>query len=100
MKKITIIVTLFLVVITGCEKQEKIVGRWVHEPNVYTFNEDKTCIYEVSGIRKECTYEIDGENILLLFKGNTVPDKIKFEIKGKKLIIKDSAEKQTEFEKK
>ena len=100
MKKITALLIIFLVVITGCEKKEKIVGRWAHESNVYTFNEDKTCIYEVSGVRKQCTYEVDGEELSLLFKGNTVSDKMTFEIKGKKIIIKDSNGNQTEYVKK
>ena len=100
MKKIIVLLILSLVVITGCKKKEKIVGRWIHDSYVYTFNEDKTCIYEASTIRKECTYEVDGENLLIPFNGNTAPNQLKFEIKGKKLIIKDLDEKQTEYEKK
>ena len=97
MKKLLIGV-LFITVcflLVGCGKGNKsknpIVGKWAYSSNfVYTFNEDKTCEYNAAGTIMKCTYEIDGDNISILYEGNTIASSYEYKIKGKKLIIKDS----------
>lgn len=77
--------------LTGCNKAKKtIVGKWAHDSYVYTFNKDKTCSYDAAGTKMECTYEIDGENLSILYKGNTAPFKTTYSIDGDKLNVKDS----------
>ena len=103
-KSLLILATLFvgILTITGCNQQKKdpIIGSWAHESWVYTFNEDKTCSYEYSGSKMECTYEIDGENLSILYKGNTAPFKTTFKIENNKLTIKDSLNKDVVYDKK
>ena len=43
------------------------------------------------------TYEVDGENLSITYKGNTVPFKTTFKIDSKKLIIKDSFGSDVEY---
>lgn len=98
-----VVAVAMLFTITGCNEQPKkdpIIGSWAQGSWVYTFNEDKTCSYEYSGSKMECTYEIDGENLSILYKGNTTPFKTTFKIENNKLTIKDSLDKDVVYEKK
>ena len=101
MKKV-LIAFLFVGIffLTGCNKGNTIVGKWAHGSFIYTFNKDKTCSYSGGSTNMECTYEIDGDNISILYKGNTIPFKTTFKIDGKKLIIKDSFGTDVEYIKK
>ena len=105
MKKIVLGGALLLVgasLLTGCQKEEKkdpIVGKWALGSYVYTFNEDKTCQYDAAGTIMKCTYEIDGDNISILYEGNTMSWDTTFEIKDNKLNIKDSMGQDTIYEK-
>ena len=105
MKK-NIIASLFVVIIclflVGCEKNAKnsIVGKWAQGSYVYTFNEDKTCSYDVAGTIMNCTYEIDGDKISILYDGNTLPFETTFSIDGNKLNVVDSFGNDTIYEKK
>ena len=104
-KSLLVVAVLFVSVflLAGCGKKEEkdpIIGSWAQGSWVYTFNEDKTCSYEYSGSKMECTYEKDGENLSILYKGNTVPFKTTFKIEGNKLTIKDSLDKDVVYEKK
>ena len=83
--------------LTGCQKGNTIVGKWAHGSYVYTFNSDKTCSYDYGSSKMECTYEVDGENLSITYKGNTVPFKTTFKIDSKKLIIKDSFGSDVEY---
>lgn len=101
MKKV-LIMFLFVGIffITGCNKGNTIVGKWAHGSFVYSFNSDKTCSYDYGNTKMECTYEVDGDNLSITYKGNTVPFKTTFKIEGNKLIIKDSFNKDVEYIKK
>ncbi len=94
MKKIlllTIIVTMLT--ITGCGKKETIVGKWESEQlsgYIYTFNEDKTCVYDIPNKKMKCTYTVEGDNLSILFEGDTAPFNTKYRIEKAVLIIKDS----------
>lgn len=103
LKVLTFSLVLFagLFSLTGCGKKENtIVGKWAHGSYVYTFNEDKTCSYDASGTKMECTYEVDGDNLSILYKGNTAPFKTTYKIDGNKLNIKDSFDNDTIYERK
>ena len=98
---ITIVFICGVFLITGCGKNSNpLEGKWAHGSFVYTFNDDKTCVYDSAGTKMECTYEIDGENLSILYKGNTEPFKTSFKVEGKKLTIKDSLGSDVEYEKK
>jgi len=103
MKKRYLLLVVLLVgvlTITGCKKEEKItlVGKWAHGSYVYTFNEDKTCTYDVAGSKMECTYEVDGDKLSILYNGNSAPFETTYTIEGKKLNIKDSFGSDTIYE--
>ncbi len=97
MKKIVLGITLSLlmVLVTGCgSKKEGLVGKWRADgystDYYYIFNEDKTCAYEMSGARMECTYEDDGTKVTILYSGNTAASTYEYTIDGDTLLIKDS----------
>ena len=94
---------------TGCEKKDNkndsnkapIVGSWKYDglDYTYTFNEDGTCSYVGYGNLMECTYTTDGDNISILYKGNTAPFETKFYIDGDALNIVDSFDEPTYYKK-
>ena len=90
--------------LTGCGNKEtktnSIVGTWALGTFVYTFNEDKTCTYDAAGTKMECTYEVDGDKLSILYKGNTVPFETTYSIDGNKLNVKDSFGEDTIYTKK
>lgn len=99
--KVFLFVVAAVLVFAGCSKDggNSIVGKWAHGSYVYTFNKDKTCVYDAAGTKMECTYEVDGEKLSILYKGNTAPFETTFTIDGKKLNIKDSFGSDTIYEK-
>lgn len=102
MKKVILSILLAVVMLVsiftlaGCGKDSNksnkapIIGSWEHSGYVYTFNEDKTGKYEAFGRFMEFTYEDDGDQVRILYYGNTVPGTYEYRIDGDKLIIKDS----------
>lgn len=97
MKRIIKRVLLVLVImigitsLAGCGKDKiTIVGSWDHEGWVYTFKDDNTGSYSLSGSSMEFTYEDKGTELSILFKGNTAPLVLPYKIEDKKLIITDS----------
>lgn len=94
-------IVLLLVITTGCKKS--IVGKWriIEADNDfhYIFNKDKTCSYEMSVARLDCTYEDDGEKLTILYKGRDKPITFTYTFEGSTLIIKDSANKEYKFNK-
>lgn len=99
-KKIVSIICVMMIALstlalTGCGKDSKsIVGQWVYKLGnseyVYTFNDDGTGSYNAFGVEMKFTYEDDGENVSILYDGNTVASKYAYKVEGKKLTIKDS----------
>lgn len=110
MKKIvlTIIMVSMLIVsvfaLTGCgekkEEEKGLIGKWGHSSFVYTFNNDKSGEYDVAGRIMKFTYEDDGEQLSILYEGNTSPTVLKYRIDGNKLIITDSFGSDVEYTKK
>ncbi len=96
-----IIIFLLLILTTGCKKS--IIGKWksVDKKNqyYYIFNADKTCSYEMSVARLDCTYEINENKITILYKGNTIPKTYDYLFKDNMLIIKDDTGKDNKFTK-
>lgn len=96
-----VIVSVFFLV--GCEKKNSkpLVGSWKHTSGyTYTFNEDGTGDYSYGNTKMEFTYEDKGEEVEILYKGNTMANTFKYRIEGKKLIIKDSFDNDVEYTKK
>ena len=93
MKKCFLGVLIFILFFfsTGCKK--RIVGKWksidTGNEYYYIFNQDKTCSYEMSVARLDCTYEIDDEKIYILYKGNDTTNTFKYRFEENKLIIQD-----------
>ena len=46
----------------------------------------------------ECTYEVDGDKLSILYNGNSAPFETTYTIEGKKLNIKDSFGSDTIYE--
>ena len=113
--KISILVLIIIgtLTLTACGKKDEkkdakedvhpIVGTWAYENRenyVYYFNKDGTGKYDAYGNIMEFTYEIDGDNISILYKGNTDPFETKYTINGNKLNIIDSFGNDTIYIKK
>lgn len=102
MKKNYLIIIIFLILITGCSKKT-IIGKWkstdTKKEYYYIFNEDKTCSYEMPAARLDCTYEIDNNQIKILYKGNDKPNTFEYQLKDESLIIKDESNNYNEFTK-
>ena len=101
MKKIflgTILISLIFLT-TGCKKD--IIGKWksVDEENeyYYIFNDDKTCSYEMTVARLDCTYEKDDETLTVLYKGTEEPKTYKYRFEDNNLIITDNNGKDYNF---
>lgn len=94
MKKYIFVIALILVLLTTACGAKGIVGKWKADgysvDYYYIFNDDKTCAYEMSGVKMECTYEDDGTKVTILYKGNTNSNTFEYRIEGNTLIIKDS----------
>lgn len=104
MKKniLLILIIIGLIIITGCKKEESknpIVGKWAHGSFIYTFNEDGTCSYDVSGTMMKCTYKTDGDKLSILYEGMDTTFDTTFSIEDKKLNVKDSMGNNTYYDK-
>ena len=98
---LSIIAVIFSLTLVGCGKQkDPLIGKWALGSYVYTFNEDKTCSYDVGGSVMKCTYETNGDKLSILYEGNTAPFETTYSIDGNKLNVKDSFGKDTIYERK
>ncbi len=92
---------LLLIITTGCKKS--IVGKWKaidsNKNFYYIFNKDKTCSYEMTIARLDCTYEEDESKLTILYKGNDKPTTYEYRYDGNTLIIKDDKGKDNKFTK-
>ena len=101
MKKYALGIVLFLLLFltTGCKKS--IVGKWkaIETDNeyYYIFNKNKTCSYEMTVARLDCTYEADDEKVTILYKGSEKPKTYQYFFDGNTLIIKDDTGKDNKF---
>ena len=84
------ILFLSILMMTGCGKN-KIIGKWKAIDSkmeyYYIFNEDKTCSYEMTVARLDCTYEDDGKKLTILYKGNDTPSNYEYHFDDDTLII-------------
>ena len=90
MKKILLIIAVCLLTITGCQKKTGLIGSWVHDNYVYTFNKDNTGSYTAYSNVLEFTYEDKGDKVTIRYKGNTSSVDFPYKIEKNKLTIKDS----------
>ncbi|MBO4897120.1 MAG: hypothetical protein J5590_02325 [Clostridia bacterium] len=87
------------------QESSAIVGQWKNDTYlpgtefIYTFNDDGTGEYDAGGTLMKFTYEIDGENISILYDGNTAPFETTFQIDGDTLNVLDSLGNDTLYEK-
>ncbi len=110
MKKtlISILVAVMLVasvfVLTGCGEEgskssssNPLVGSWKYNgmDYTYTFNEDGTGSYS----NMEFTYSTEGNQISILYTGNTEPFVTEYSIEGDTLNVKDSLGHDTLYKK-
>lgn len=102
MKKIlfALLVIVGVVSLTGCEKENPIVGKWAHGSFIYTFNADGTCQYDAAGTIMKCTYKTDKNKLSVKYDGNSVSFDTTYSIKGKELNVKDSFGNDTIYTKK
>lgn len=95
---IIILIVLFLT--TGCGKKS-IIGKWkainTKDEYYYIFREDKTCSYEMTVARLDCTYEVDEKQITILYNGNSKSNTFEYHFKGNTLIITDDNNNDNEF---
>lgn len=97
-----ILVVIGCIVITGCKKEESkkpIVGKWAHGSFIYTFNEDGSCSYDVSGKLMKCTYKTDGSKLSILYEGMDTTFDTTFSIEDNKLNVKDTMGNNTYYDK-
>ena len=103
MKKYLLGTILFLILIltTGCKRS--IVGKWkaidTKNEYIYRFNRDKTCSYEMTVARLDCTYEVSDNKLIIFYSGNTKGNTYEYKIEGDTLIIKDDTGKDNKFSK-
>lgn len=92
------IIAISAFILSACNNKNSIVGSWEHAGGyVYTFNDDMTGSYLAGGNKMEFTYKDDGKKVSILYAGNTVASDYAYRIEGKKLIIKDSFDKDVEY---
>ena len=70
---LSVFLLLILLLTTGCGKS--IVGKWksvdTNNEYYYIFNKDKTCSYEMTVARLDCTYEEVEGTLKILFNHNS-----------------------------
>ena len=104
MRKINLglVLVLSILLITACSKN-KLVGKWKAIDTgidyFYTFNEDKTCIYEMTGAKMDCTYEMEGKRITILYKGSSTPNSYEYKIDKDTLTLKDNLGNEVVYKK-
>lgn len=98
---IVLLCAFSFVLLTGCGKKG-LVGKWEYETGgyVYTFNEDGTGSYAISGFESKFTYTTEGNKISILYEGNTAAFESEFEIDGDTLNVKDSLGNDTIYKRK
>ena len=95
-----IIIIIVLLLTTGCGKKS-IIGKWkstdTKDEYYYVFNKDKTCSYKMKAARLDCTYEVNENEITILYKGNSKANTFKYKFKEKNLIITDDNNNNNKF---
>ena len=92
-----VIVVLALIIIN----RNNVIGKWKVVDSeyeyFYIFNKDKTCSYEMTGARLDCTYEKTKNELIILYKGNDKKYTYKYFFDNKYLIIQDNTGKDNKF---
>ena len=114
MKKALIIGLIVILVLGGAlaltillksqaNKETSIIGSWKNnELNIdfiYTFNADGTGNYNAAGTIMEFTYTTEGDDISILYKGDTIPFETKYSINDDTLNVIDSLGQDTLYKK-
>ena len=90
---------LILILATGCGKS--VVGKWkavdTNNEYYYIFNKDKTCSYEMTVARLDCTYEENDGELKILFNGSDKQNTYEYRFDKDYLIIKDNTGKDNKF---
>ena len=88
-----------IILIIGNKKS--IIGKWkstdTNNEYYYIFNKDKTCSYEMTVARLDCTYEIEESKLIIKFKGNDKPKSYEYRFENQNLIIKDDTNRDNRF---
>lgn len=113
---VIILLVFGLFVLTACEKKEEntqgqetvkegasVVGQWklnmYGNDYIYTFNEDGTGNYNAAGTDMPFTYKTEGDQISILYDGDTVSFDTKYSVNGTTLNVVDSLGNDTLYEK-
>lgn len=94
----TIILVVCILILSGCGN-ESLIGKWKRSGYSYTFNEDKTCEYVVLGLRKECSYEVSDDKLIISYEGTNSSFEYKYKIEKNVLHIYDSLGSNIEYTK-
>lgn len=101
--------------LTGCGKKtgnsgidSQVIGTWESESEgiktTYVLNEDGTGTYTIAfgdqADEKKLTYKTENNKLLITFEGDTDVYESEYQLKDGNLIIKDSFDTETEFQKK
>lgn len=107
MKKYFIGIAIFLLLILSIiliitkNNKKSIVGKWKSidskDEYYYIFNKDKTCSYEMTVARLNCTYEVIDSKLKILYDGNEKENNFEYRFEKKTLIIKDDTGKDNKF---
>lgn len=93
------LIFIILFIIIGDKKS--IIGKWksidAKDEYYYVFNKDKTCLYEMTSAKLNCTYKIDDNHITILYEGNEKENKFEYSFNKNNLIIKDITGKEYKF---
>ena len=105
MKKYLLLVLFLssLFMFTGCEK-ESIIGKWKEIDSEYelyfTFNDDNTCSYKMTGAKLDCTYKVEDDSIIKIqYNGSDKEIKYNYYFEEDNLIIKDNSGTKYKLEK-
>lgn len=87
-----IVVFSFILIFTGCESKNNLVGEWVY-PSLncqYTFRSDGTGSYGCSGITMDFSYVYDDTSFTPHYEDNTSDVTYNYVINGNTLTVTDS----------
>ena len=84
------------------DELQKITGSWSDGSGSfsYSFRQDGTGEYDVSGKKMKFTYKLNDNRLRILYKGNKTETVLGYGFRGDLLIIKDSFGNETVYERK
>lgn len=96
---VLILVIIGIIFIVNGKYDNSIVGEWkyIEKDYIYTFKKDGTGKYYALGTVMTFTYEVEKNEVSILYKGEEIPKKCKFSIQKDTLTIDDDLGKGTVY---